>query len=127
MRWTTLLMLIAMMATMGCGGGEPDRDDFEQIDVEIQNAIGMKMDLQGLETTLKSEGVPGLKGELEGLVESFEESGEEPEGPHAETYKKIQTSLKELQGMANSGAARAELEKKITELQALGNKLPSKE
>ena len=124
MRLMICLMIVSTLGLLGCGGGDPPRTDFPQQDIETQNAIGMKSDIDGLMSALKSEGVNALRTDLLGLVESFEESGEEPTGPHAETYKSIQSGLKELQSQVDSGASPADLQAKIEELQALAAKLP---
>lgn len=126
MRQLVIMVTVSLgigMLAVGCGSGsEEKRTDFEVLSPEIQFATDIRDDLEDLQNA--EGGIANM--DVEVFLENMEDFEEQEVGENLETYRSILAGARELKALKDKSATAAELKKKLDELVALADKLPSK-
>lgn len=131
MRLKRFVLPFACCLLIGCGGGGPGTGASGSPGAvasapEVNYAQAIRGSIRQVEDGLKEGGLPVAKGNTESLLEALEGyESNSAAAPHKATYDQIVNTAKELKGMFDSSASKADIEKKINELTALADKLPS--
>jgi hypothetical protein len=127
----TLAMVVICGSFLGHGcSGKKELDQFQ---IELTPAVGhansMRSLIASLQQQFRSEGLPGLKTELQTLSERLEEFVDENIGEaERPTYQKIVPKLTKLSQVVVVGnPTRADIAERLQELESLALSLPAAE
>ena len=125
-RLPVAILLIALSA-LGCGsGGPPAREDVLAIPAEEHYGRTVKDMVYVLCAKMERRGVKGAQEALPEVLENFQGYENRALGSHGDTYRQIDTKLKELDASLKGSPTDAAMKQVVEELRALADKLPGK-
>jgi hypothetical protein len=121
------LMILLTLGGWGCGsGGPPAREDVLAIPDEEHYGGVVKGRLYELSAKIEKRGVKGAQEALPEMLENMQGYEKQALGDHGDTYRQIDTKLKELDTSLKGSPTPEAMKQAVEELRALANKLPGK-
>lgn len=119
------LAIVLSLGAVGCGsGGPPARKDVLAIPAEEHYGSSTKRMIYELCAKIEKHGVKGAQQSLPETIENMQSYEKQALGDHADTYRQIDTKLKELDTLLKGSPTDAAMKQAAEELRGLASKLP---